>query len=433
MLESPLKSPLSSVINRRRRAGGAAPSAMAAMKSKIIAGVADVGLLVIGDSTGDQSYEWVYLLAQWFSTEYPTHSVDYLLYNWPGSAYDAPVSIATGSGARKITVWNCSIGSSQPMQVAGDRFHTAVVDTSPDLFILSHGHNMSSGDSNVLTMDSGYSSMLESVLYAKPGIGLGLLLQNPNRDSTIQNGRIAAVQALAASRGDASVIDAHQKFIALGKAGSLYNDAMHPSASGSALIRDAFTETWTSAGGTSTPPSSAWVSESEVNLLPNGTFSDWTAAAPAGWAITGSVTKDLVLFETGTYSAKIDSVDVSTSLRFTFTAGAALTAMLGNPVSLAVRMRRSGSGLSAVGRCELRAFMTSGQTASSTFDHGSTLINAAQDGWYWNILRGFVVPADTTSLRIAIYGHPSTLASPSQVWIDRAILVQGEFPRDALP
>lgn len=423
----PVVSPLASAITSP--SAGSEINTLGAVKSLVVSDGGGVEILVIGDSTGDQSSEWPYMVGAGLAARYPTHTVRWRTFNFATNAYGATTTISTGSGPNTITIQNVSIGSSQAMQVAGDRFPNAVSAIDPALVIVNHGHNHASGDASSTMQDGAFASILENVLLAKPGIAAAYILQNPNRDSSIQDSRIAVVRALAADRGDVTLIDAYSKFIALGKAGSLYNDAMHPSVSGSQLYVDAFFDKWDAATVIG-PGIDAWLATNGTNLLVNGDFSNWTGAAPVGWTwnSVGTINKDTSIVVAGhAWSVRLDTTGASNSLTQTITAGALLDSLKGKSLTLAVRQRRNGASAS-IGRCEIRKFGGT-QVAAYTFDHGSTLAGGAVDGWFWNVLRKFVLPSDATSLRVALYGNPSPLAT-SSAWFDRAVLVEGDFPRN---
>jgi hypothetical protein len=423
-----IATPLSGRPARRRRP---TRSCLYGIRTKIESNAVDVAMLAVADSTSDQTTEWVYMFGQWLAAKYPTHTVRYNLFDFPTSVYLAPITISTGSGPHTINLWNSSIGSSQPSQIVGDRFANAVGAINPDLLIVSHGHNMGSGDADTHTMDCEYVCILENVLLAHPGIAVAFFLQNPNRDSDVQAGRIAAVRALAVDRPEITLLDAYDRFLAAGKLSSLYIDSMHPTLPGQQLYVDALTSAWTAATlDIELPPMQAWLSTPGVNLLTNGDFSTWaggTGTAPAGWTWNGigTITQDVsTVYGARPYSVRLDSTGAANSLAQTLN-GAALTPLLGQNVSLAVLKRRTGVSAS-IGRSELRKF-GGAQVASSTFDHGSTLAGGAVGGWFWDVVRKYTVGPDATSLRIALNGNPSTL-STSSVWFDRAVLVLGNIP-----
>lgn len=65
---------------------------------------------VIGDSTGNENTEWVYLLAGKIATAYPNHNIKYALYDQPNSKYGAWVDIQHYGEDRHLVVANVTNG-----------------------------------------------------------------------------------------------------------------------------------------------------------------------------------------------------------------------------------------------------------------------------------------------------------------------------------
>lgn len=84
-------------------------------------------LLIQGDSTGNNTDEWAYLLASALANEHPSHTHDYFLWNDTSQQYDQPVRMETGTaGAAHIltgsaeTSWTLQIADSAATSPAGD-------------------------------------------------------------------------------------------------------------------------------------------------------------------------------------------------------------------------------------------------------------------------------------------------------------------------
>ena len=67
-----------------------------ALVAKLVTGIGDMTLQVIGDSTGNDTAEWVYLLAQAIGAQYPALAIDYTLWSDVSSSYPAPTVIQAG-------------------------------------------------------------------------------------------------------------------------------------------------------------------------------------------------------------------------------------------------------------------------------------------------------------------------------------------------
>lgn len=75
-----------------------------------------VALQVLGDSTGDETDEWVYLVTQYLAGLYPAYSVDYRVWNDGTQAYGTPVAIQTGPNGARYQQW---AGVSLPSTIPG--------------------------------------------------------------------------------------------------------------------------------------------------------------------------------------------------------------------------------------------------------------------------------------------------------------------------
>lgn len=99
---------------------GGAQSSFSAIANLVAADNRDVNILVIGDSTSNETSEWVYLF---FSGAIaPTHSIVYHLWDDVAVAYASPVTLSTGSGAHTIHVWNASVSGARAMFLFGVNF-----------------------------------------------------------------------------------------------------------------------------------------------------------------------------------------------------------------------------------------------------------------------------------------------------------------------
>lgn len=405
---------------------GGGPSAFSAAKAAIVADAGDVNILIIGDSTGDGAAEWVYLFGQWLATEYPTHSVSYRLWDDPANVYAAAVAISTGSGSHTIRIWNASVSGSTPMALLGDAFAPAVIASGASVVLWNHGKNL------VQLLAAGISrgtwiAAMDSVRLALPLAGHVLIKQPPNRDDDDMAAVVAEAVAIAAEYGNVAIADAYAPHIAAGKAGSLYLDNLHPSASGSAMTAAAVQELFGAAPAAATPATApAHLSTvAASNALPSADFySSYAGGLPAGWAQYGAV----FAVETGVVdgghakSLKITADLAGGQIQFeTFD----ISAFKGGKATLAVRQFVPTGSADTAGRIGL----LQGGGAGGTTDILTHATLEGQGGWRWLIIAGLQVPADATYLRAYLYADSA--AAGSVVYLDRAVLVAGNVPRDA--
>lgn len=187
-------------------------------------------LTVLGDSTGNESTEWVYLLGRQLSAKY---SRPVVIHDWSidTNNYSGQTPVG-GGGNAPITVWN---GSASGM-TAGYSLQNfaAMAPQQPDLVIVNHGHNEPSADVALSEVGSLFNRVASA--WPQPP-AMALVLQNPRTDATaaVQE---QVVQALRTHYADSkvSLIDAHAAFQNSGKLPTLLNpDGKHPNAAGERL------------------------------------------------------------------------------------------------------------------------------------------------------------------------------------------------------
>lgn len=394
-------------------------SAFALARTYIETDSKDVHILVVGDSTGNETTEWPYLFGQWLFAQYPSHSVDYRLYNDGANSYDAAISLGTGNGSRKITIWNASIGGSTPFYLIGSKRATAIDAVSPDLMIFNYGHNVVTAG-GLTQIRSEMLQGTEAVREAHPSVPLAMFTQNPRRDDSDYANVNQAIREVVAGYGDVTLIDAYTPFINAGKPSAWYGDNIHPTGAGKTAFLDALTAQWRSG---SFDLAQAFMAQDGANLLPNGDFAAFSGPVPDSWLAINSptCTKELTIVDgSSPYSVKITGTTGQARIR----AGAtSIAGLVGGKASLAVRAYIPSGSASSVGRIGL-----------SYVAGGTTIINTRattdkQGGWHWIIVSGMDIPANATAVDATLYCDTSANAS-SAAYYDRAILVAGEFPRD---
>ena len=419
------RKPTRSPIARAARAitgpvvgGGAAITSLSSARLAIADDAGDVNLLFIGDSTGDATNEWIYLFAQWLATEYPTHSVSYRL--WSTTSYAAASALSTGSGANTIHIWNASVAGTAPIHHMGSNFAAAITNTNPDLIVWSHGHNLLAQEG---LARAEFVGPMDQVRLALPSVPNAAVRQNPRRDDNNMAVTVADLDALAEDYGDLTLIDAYSLFVAQGKSSSLYSDNVHPNAAGIQLFLQAAKAAWNgSRAGDSDAVTAAFLASLGTNLLANADFSDpsYVGGTPTGWSVTGDAvcTLETTIVDAGkSQSMKVASTASSSGLQQNISTPSALS---NKQATIAVRMYvPAGQSITAAGVNLLRLTPVSSYTISRG--------NSGVDGWRW-----FVVTTRNLGAFAAFRVTLNTIAAAtsSTVYIDRAILVEGESPRD---
>jgi hypothetical protein len=399
--------------------GGGAPSAFAPAREVIIRGQRDLTMLFIGDSTGNETTEWIYLFATWLSQQYPTHSVSYALWNDTTGAYDPATAISTGTGARSILVYNASVAGTAPMYLLGDKRAAAIDAVAADVVVWNHGHNLVTSTNQKGELLSGW----ETTRLAHPGASQVVFLQNPNRDDE----QMAAVYAtlISASRqyGDVTLIDGYDDFIAAGKPAGWYTDNQHPNSTGQGVLLEAAKAVWR-VSASPYKPVSGWLAQTGTNLLANGNFSDWTGALPASWSSLASATatKDTAIKASGAgYSARVEGTTAQAALIQSLSAGN-LTLVQGRSVTLAALEYVPAGSATTVGRVAVTYFVGATTTVTSRASAVPT------GGFVWNIVIASI-PANATSAGVRLYCDTAANTS-SKAYYDRAVMIVGDTPRN---
>lgn len=433
MLARPLVLPPVSPITRSvfgMARGGAPRNAFSAAKLAIEQDAGNVSILVVGDSTGNETTEWPYLFGQWLATEHPTHSVSYRLWNDSGNTYDAAVSLGAGSGGNTIRLWNASVAGAHPMYLIGSKLAASITATNPNLVIWNHGHNLASaGTLSPSLARGGFLSATEQVRQALPGVPQAFFLQNPRRDDSQMAVVFEEMRDVAGDYGDVRLLDVYSRFLAAGKPAGWYADNVHPNSTGQAEFLAVIEATWRAARVAAYTAADAFLETVGTNILTASNFGDGAAYAggvPTGWSALASATVavDAAIFDAGR----------SQSLKITGTTGGSgmflqttnIDALKGNKATLAVRQYVPPGSASSVGRIGLLY-----NNGTNTFITSPTQGDIATGGFRWNIISGVEIPSNAVHVRAYLYCDTAANVS-SAAYYDRAILVPGDVPRDLM-
>lgn len=180
-------------------------------------------ILVIGDSTGNNASEWVYLLGDRLVAQ-TGRPVTIRPWSDEDTAYGQDVS-TPGSGA-PITILNYSAPGRGP-DYALENFNKAATGR-PDLAIINHGHNTSGPD---LDNALGRIALRLTTQWDQPP-AIMATIQNPRTDNTVQSeAAIRAARNFGDRRPDVTMIDVAAAFEKQGTE-ALLGDGVHPNAAG---------------------------------------------------------------------------------------------------------------------------------------------------------------------------------------------------------
>lgn len=404
--------------------GGGVASAFGAVKEQLAIGQSAT-ILAVGDSTGNATDEWIYLFAVYLAAQYPTHSVIYHLYDngavGGANAWNAPVTVSTGSTAAEVHIWNASVATTNPTYLLGSRKAVAIDSVTPDLIIWNHGQN-----TTALPNDAKRDCWLmgfENVRLAHPGVPNVVMLQNPRRDDDQMASVISTIEELGGLYGDVTYIDGYSSFIDAGKPSGWYTDNVHPNATGSGILRDAAVAEWQRARRGSIEVADAFLATAGTNYLLNGDFADWPGALPANWSSLNSATatKEMTIKPVGAaYSALIEGTTAQAGI---YQGATALGAAAGKTVTMAALVFIPNGSATGVGRQGLYA-----ANGTTRFSYGGLI---PQGGWFWSIVSNYTFPASPSAPQATLYCDTSANAA-SDAYFAQACLVEGLVPRKAV-
>lgn len=428
------------LIDRSLRAQPQTPPSEAANTTTFVnrlrANLSNVTWLNVGDSTGNETTEWVYLTAQALAAQYPAYTVIYHLWDpTGGAAYDTgsagtPITIQTGTGANTLNVWNCSVAGTGTTYVRGTRWAAAVQATNPDWVTVNYGHNEGTSAAGS-TPDSWRMQMLaltESLSEAFPLTPLTLILQNPRGDGTPdQERRARAYREIAALRGY-GIIDVQSVFLAQPSLSALISgDNVHPNGTGSRLWADEVIRCLTySPQARPRYQGPSLLAIPARNLLVNGDFASFASppTLPSWTATNCSPAKDTRAgwFETANgWSVRLQASSAAQTYIFQDIPAGLLDAVKGRYVTFTARLKVASGQPTTAGRVQIQ------DSAGNISSNSSADL---RDGFHW-VAVARQIDAAATFVRARIYADSGTSAS-ADISVASAHLVVGPVPRTAI-
>lgn len=401
------------------------------MWNKIRAGQLDVQILVISDSTGNQTTEWPYLMAQWLATLAPTHSVSYRNCTEDAVfAWNAPVVISTGTGARTIYV-DCAAAAGTTDLYCDGGNASRIYDSRKiyDVVILNHGHNYGTGNSaNFL---SGlFTRAAAAAMHYNPVAQLFITLQNPNMNVPAYSQQAVQAWRGVAARLGLGIIDAYDKFMAQANPEDwLAGDKLHPNAAGSLelwlpAVQEALAENRNfgfDPGAQLSP-----LTTIRPNLVSNPVFAQWEAGAadPDSWTrVNITVSKDVGRSSgQNIYALKISPTGNNPRLQQSLST--MRTLLRGRVVTAFARVWIPAgltSDAARVGVSTNNGSVTNSVTSAST--------GYARDGWLDIMSQPLCIQPDATSITVSLFcGRTDGSDTGKEFWVESIGLVFGDLP-----
>jgi hypothetical protein len=379
-------------------------------------GTGDVHALFIGDSTGNEASEWIYLLSGQLAADYPALSVQYHLINDTTGSYDAAVTIQTGTGSRTLHIWNCSVAGATTRFFTGTKF--AYFSTlNPVLTVISLGHNEGSID---YLWHPQYAGFVEAVAEALPFSSIMLVAQNPETANTYQQQRTEVYREYAGSRGY-GFVDITQAFLTYPswQSALIAVDGIHPNPTGSQFWADSIHPAFAYQRSMAPRPQQpSTITAGGEQLLTNGDFADFAGAIPTGWVANGTptATKDTSNYESANgYAVTVTSVAAGDYLR----GDLPISRVKGKWISLLARVYVGASQANTAGRIAIIDSL--GNTTSQAEAYG-------RGAYRWIFLNRYIDPAATYA-RVVLYGDSA--GGGGQATYDIVSVSLGKLPRRA--
>jgi len=393
----------------------------------------DVNVLVLGDSTGNETTEWVYLMAQWLASECPTHTVKYRLFSLgltvAGGGTDtwgSYTTLQTGSGpmppldvtTNTIFIDNASVSGRNTNYVEGGRENTIWTGTDYDLVIFNYGHNTGTDTTEEIAQPEFMTAVENARLHASRA-GCLVTLQNfrTSTSGKAQSFRMWNAWRNVASQMQAGVIDVGTAFLSVPDVSIYMADETHPNALGqSALwlpqVQRAMAEPRNYTG--EDPGSVSPFTLVKTCYTANPRFSYWSSTNPDSWTFSNCTpAKDTGKTEGTAYSMRITN-GAGTNPQITQDISGQLARLKGKVITVVARIWRS-SGLDLLaGRVGLTS--SNGSTSVSATSYPRSIESAG--GWEW-VQVSICVQNDATSLTLVAYtGAASGGDVGEQIWFD---------------
>ena len=401
------------------------------LMSKMDSQSADANVVILGDSTGDETSEWIYLLFSGnVATSYPEWTINIRF--WSGSSYAAATTIQTGTGPRTLTVWAAAVAGSVANRFAGSDFTAAVVTPNPDAVMLSYGHNadiqgVGPYTSVTIRQLSWFNAIADRLDKGVPNIPVVLIGQNPTTndngsnppgtDDGFMRRRIELLFPLAARHGW-GVINVHDAFLESPlPLSSLLADNTHPNAAGSQLwantvwgVLRASRGGQEAGGDVQGQMLKAWRSYADFNTWSKGNITLTQQTAPGRFDTRPNAA-----------TATITSTAGQGYIYLTVATAADMPALVGRYVTFAVWMHIPVASEVNAGRIEILDGFTTSVSQGPVRGDGFAVFTVS-----------ILVNSAATSLVVNVYSAEAAFSPASVVDIDRASLSLGLNPVDPI-
>jgi hypothetical protein len=382
------------------------------MKMKMDSNISDATMLVLGDSTGNETSEFVYKFAVRIAAEYPRYTINYHLFNIGALSYDAPIVVSAGTGAFTLDVYNASAAGASPSSFGANKFDPInIVDM--DFIIQNLGHNGGTSLGYNTIFENHFKNIME-YKGRHPKADIAIILQNFRTDFDAYSLRAVTVMKDIASLIGAQVIDIYSVFKRKQKNGVLADwmtDTVHPNAIGQQRWTDIVVSQFLSSN-VSTNTLGELITDLGSSILKDPYMQDlpWYSSAPIGSSVSGAIaTEELTIQESGR-SIKLTATGAGDGYIRWALSPQQLVGL--SSLTFAVRMFvPAASGDSFNGRVFY-------DTSEVTY----TASTVPRDGWIWMIASiPESVVKNSTFFRVGVYA-----SNNESIYIDRIMLLPGD-------
>lgn len=415
-------------VNLARIIGEADQTAAAHFWKRVRGGSADAYVFIGSDSTGNESWEWPYLWADWLADAATTHTVKIRFWDSGALSWGAYTTLGTGTGSQTIFVDVCAVAGSNSQYLQGGNEGAIFARSDYSLAILNYGHNLGTNAREASTF---YECLMAAahLRWRCPFASIVVTAQNPR---TSENGfgqsvALAATWRKVADLVGCGLIDAQAYFLGRGDWDTaLMLDETHPNGEGQLIWLDAVKSALREPAHLSLAPASVSAQPSltvvGVNWCKNPFFEHWTGAAPDYWTASNcTVAKQPGRVDGALYSMEITASGASGSV-YQSVPATILQGLKSKRVMILARVWKSAGMSSLAGRIDI----TSSNGATSVSGTSRAWGDQGAGGWAW-ICTGVDVQPDATSLTVRIYSGDGT-DSGKKLWVQSFAAFVSQVP-----
>lgn len=433
--------PTSEAVAQAVTEDGPAKDALSATYATVLNGIQDVvgliraqqqdiNILIIGDSTTAMPNSWAYQLPGKLGELFPTHTIVERRWDTTGDlAWLSPTTVATGTGARTINVWNgAKPGMAWSYQLDEARRITMTSAADFDLLMFNHGHNMtnSAGEPNWATLAEVARLAVERFRSEAPNAAVVICAQNPRTDFPGRAERNADIyRRICAERGYAfvDVTQAFHDYVAANPGVTMPDliesgGNLHPNALGFSvwinLVMTLFSSV--SARSQSVPRQGPSIGDAARNYLPNG---EGSINGVTAWTQSNvTITQESTPKRSKAYSLKLaKTANGAASLIY---ATLPVEMLRGKTITFVAEMYLPNGVNANTGQLQLR-------TNAGILKSGMTDAAYNRDQWTARTVTA-KIPDDATWLRAYLNVDPSAGTAFTELYLDRAAVIIGKYP-----